>query len=176
MAARAQLEGLSINAADVIRLALDRLQEQLSEQELRDALVGHVLKEAKDYPGAPSAGSPESRTSPHQVGCWDGPQAALALGASFSHHARVEGSGRTVPGMPDPSRKRPQPTRHPSQPMACSLIEAGGLRWLCRLPLVLSRHATVSTIPRGSRAGQTAGPGNRRGHTMTEAAVSSSAT
>ena len=58
VAAKAQLNGLSINAADVIRLALDRLQEQLSEQELRDALVTHVLKEAKDYPGRAKRGLP----------------------------------------------------------------------------------------------------------------------
>jgi hypothetical protein len=57
-AAKAQLEGLSINAADVIRLALDRLQDQLSEQKLRDALVAHVLKEAKDYPGRAKRGLP----------------------------------------------------------------------------------------------------------------------
>jgi uncharacterized protein (DUF2267 family) len=59
VAAKAQLEGLSINAADVIRLALDRLQEQLSEQELRDALVTHVLKEAKNYPGRAKRGLPK---------------------------------------------------------------------------------------------------------------------
>ena len=59
VAAKAQLKGLSINAADVIRLALDRLQEQLPEQELRDALVTHVLKEAKDYPGRAKRGLPK---------------------------------------------------------------------------------------------------------------------
>ena len=58
VAAKAQLKGLSINAADVIRLALDRLQEQLPEQELRDALVTHVLKEAKEYPGRAKRGLP----------------------------------------------------------------------------------------------------------------------
>jgi single-strand DNA-binding protein len=48
----------------------------------------------------------------------------------------------------------------------------GRFRWLCRLPLVVSWHATVSTVPRVPRAGQTARPGNRKGQTMTEAAVS----
>ena len=64
VAAKAQLEGLSINAADVIRLALDRLQDQLSEQKLRDALVTHVLKEAKHYPGRAKRGLPKEQ--PHR--------------------------------------------------------------------------------------------------------------
>jgi hypothetical protein len=34
------------------------LQDQLPEQELRDALVAHVLKEAKDYPGRAKRGLP----------------------------------------------------------------------------------------------------------------------
>ena len=61
VAAKAQLAGLSINAADVIRLALDRLQDQLSEQELRDALVTHVLKEVKHYPGRAKRGLPKEQ-------------------------------------------------------------------------------------------------------------------
>jgi hypothetical protein len=32
-------------------------------------------------------------------------RAALVVGASFSHHVRVEGSGRTVLACPTPSRK-----------------------------------------------------------------------
>jgi uncharacterized protein (DUF2267 family) len=61
VAAKAQLKGLSINAADVIRLALDRLQDQLSEQELRAALVAHVLKEVKHYPGRAKRGLPKEQ-------------------------------------------------------------------------------------------------------------------
>jgi single-strand DNA-binding protein len=55
--------------------------------------------------------------------------------------------------------------------MAGNLVH-GRLRWLHRLPLAASRHATVSTVPPGPRAGQTARPGNRKGRTMTEASVS----
>ena len=61
VAAKAQLEGLSINAADVIRLAIDRLQDQLSEQELRAALVAHVLEEARHYPGRAKRGLPREQ-------------------------------------------------------------------------------------------------------------------
>jgi hypothetical protein len=53
--------------------------------------------------------------------------------------------------------------------MLGSLVD-GRLRWLHRLPLVLSRHATVSTVPRVQ--GQTARPGIQEGCAMTEAAVS----
>ncbi len=61
VAAKAQLKGLSINAADVIRLALDRLQDQLSEQELHAALVAHVLEEARHYPGRAKRGLPREQ-------------------------------------------------------------------------------------------------------------------
>jgi single-strand DNA-binding protein len=37
------------------------------------------------------------------------------------------------------------------------LIETGRLRWLCRLPLVLSRHATASTVPRVQGQGRPPG-------------------
>jgi single-strand DNA-binding protein len=46
------------------------------------------------------------------------------------------------------------------------------LRWHHRLPPVVSRHATASTGPQFHEDGQTARPGNRKGQTMTEAAVS----
>jgi hypothetical protein len=75
---------------------------------------------------------------------------------------RVEGSGRTVLACPTPSRKRPtnQPgTRADHWP--ASLIH-GRLRWLHRLPLAAWRHATVSTVPPGPRAGQTARPDSPR--------------
>jgi len=61
VAAKAQLEGLSINAADVIRLALDRLQQQLSERELQAELVTHILKEARHYPGRAKRGLPKEQ-------------------------------------------------------------------------------------------------------------------
>jgi single-strand DNA-binding protein len=55
--------------------------------------------------------------------------------------------------------------------MAGDLLH-GRLRWLHRLPLVVSWHATASTGPRFHEDGQTARPGIRKGHPMTEAAVS----
>jgi hypothetical protein len=35
----------------MIRLAVTRLQDQLSEKELRKTLIAHVLSEAEQYPG-----------------------------------------------------------------------------------------------------------------------------
>jgi uncharacterized protein (DUF2267 family) len=60
VAAQAQLEGVSITSADVIRLALTRLKEQLPEEDLRAELVAHVLKEVKHYPGRANRGLPKS--------------------------------------------------------------------------------------------------------------------
>ena len=66
VAAKAQFEGISITAADVIRLALSRLQEQLPEGDLRAALISHVLKEVEQYPGRANRGLPRSTPSPHR--------------------------------------------------------------------------------------------------------------
>ena len=59
IAAQAQLEGVSITAADVIRLALTRLQKQLGEGDLRAELIEHVLKEVEHYPGRANRGLPK---------------------------------------------------------------------------------------------------------------------
>jgi hypothetical protein len=59
VAAQAQLEGVSITSADVIRLALTRLQEQLPEGDLRAELITHVLEEAEQYPGRANRGLPK---------------------------------------------------------------------------------------------------------------------
>src|SRR5512132_2051915 len=75
---------------------------------------------------------------------------------------RVEGSGRTVLACPTPSRKRRQPTQHLSRPRPAVLIH-GRLRWLHRLPPVLSRHATVSTVPRFQGQGRPPGQATERG-------------
>src|ERR671920_1405892 len=73
---------------------------------------------------------------------WDELQAALAAGASFSHHAQGGGIWPDGAGMPDPQPQAPhQPTRHLSRPSAGEVIH-GRLRWLHRLPLGLSWHAT----------------------------------
>jgi single-strand DNA-binding protein len=48
----------------------------------------------------------------------------------------------------------------------------GRLRWLCRLPLAVWWHATVSTVPRFHGQGQTARPGNRKGQHHDEPSVS----
>ena len=44
--------------ADVIRLALTRLKEQLPEGDLRAELVAHVLKEVEHCPGRANRGLP----------------------------------------------------------------------------------------------------------------------
>jgi single-strand DNA-binding protein len=74
--------------------------------------------------------------------------------------------------MPDPQPQAPhQPTRHLSRPQPASLIE-GRLRWLCRVPLAVSWHATVSTVPRVQGQGRPPGQAPGRGRTKTEASVS----
>jgi hypothetical protein len=55
--------------------------------------------------------------------------------------------------------------------MVGSLIH-GRVRWLCRVPLAVSRHATVSTVPRVQGQGRPPGQATERGSTMTEAALS----
>jgi hypothetical protein len=68
VAAQAQLEGVSITSADVIRLALTRLKAQLPEGDLRAELVAHVLKEVEHYPGRANRGLPRSPLAPaHQA-------------------------------------------------------------------------------------------------------------
>src|SRR5215207_2075288 len=52
-------------------------------------------------------------------------RAALVVGASFSHHARVEGSGRTVPGMPDPQPQAPPTNPAPEPTTVGNLIQNG---------------------------------------------------
>jgi Arc/MetJ-type ribon-helix-helix transcriptional regulator len=44
-AAKAQLDGLTVSASDLIRLAVSRLQEQVSERQLHQDLVAHALAE-----------------------------------------------------------------------------------------------------------------------------------
>jgi single-strand DNA-binding protein len=74
--------------------------------------------------------------------------------------------------MPDPSRKRRQPTRLLSRALLGKPIQTGRLRWLYRLPLMASRHATVSTVPRFQGQGRPPGQAIQEGRVMTEAAVS----
>ena len=63
--------------------------------------------------------------------------------------------------MPDPRRKHStnHPTPEPS-PLANSIH--GRLRWLYRLPLVLSRHATASTVPPFQGQGRSPGQATER--------------
>ena len=58
LAAQARLD-LPLSASDVIRLAVTRLRDQLSEEELRKALIAHVRSEAERYPGRARRGLPE---------------------------------------------------------------------------------------------------------------------
>ena len=48
----------------------------------------------------------------------------------------------------------------------------GRLRWLHRLPLAVSRHATVSTVPRFQGQGRPPGQAIQEGSSMTDASVS----
>jgi hypothetical protein len=75
--------------------------------------------------------------------------------------------------MPNHQLQAPPTNPAPEPSPLGSLIHSGRLRWLHRLPPVVSWHATASTGPWFHEDGQTARPGNRKGaHTMTEAAVS----
>jgi Single-strand binding protein family len=75
--------------------------------------------------------------------------------------------------MPDPQPQAPhQPSRHPSRACSAALIQSGRLRWLHRLPLVLSRHASVSTVPWFQGQGRPPGQTVQEGSSMTEATVS----
>jgi Arc/MetJ-type ribon-helix-helix transcriptional regulator len=47
-----------VSASDLIRLALSRLQEQVTEKQLHKELAEHVLAEAKLYPGRAKRGLP----------------------------------------------------------------------------------------------------------------------
>jgi hypothetical protein len=47
--------------------------------------------------------------------------------------------------------------------MAGNLIQSGRLRWLCRLFLVVCRHATVPTVPRVHGQGRPPGQATERG-------------
>jgi hypothetical protein len=73
--------------------------------------------------------------------------------------------------MPDPSRKRRQPTRLLSRPMV-GVVD----RWPTSLAPSLAPGGLAACLgvhrPPVPRAGQTARPGNRKGRTMTEANVS----
>ena len=93
------------------------------------------------------------------------------VGVSFSRRAPGGGIWPDGAGMPDPSRKRRQPTRLLSRPSVGGLMH-GRLRWLCRLPLGVCRHAKVSTVPRVQGQGRPPGQATEWGKTMTEASMS----
>jgi hypothetical protein len=59
--------------------------------------------------------------------------------------------------MPNP-QPQVSPTNPPPEPSrARQLIQSGRLRWLCRLPLAVSRHATASTVSRFQGQGRPPG-------------------
>ena len=97
-----------------------------------------------------------------RAGAWDSPKAVLVVGASFSHHAQGGGIWPNGPGMPDPqpqdSTNQPG-TRAGHRPAPSSI---GRFRWLHRLPLAALGMPRRPPSP-GSKDGQTARPGNRRG-------------
>ena len=94
------------------------------------------------------------------------------VGASFSHHAQAGGSWPDGAGMPDPQPQAPPTNSAPEPAHGRRLIQSGRLRWLHRLPLVVSRHATASTVPRVQGQGGPPGQTIQEGSTMTELSVS----
>jgi len=57
--AQATLDGLTLSHADVVRLALTRLRNQLVDNDLRVALIEHVQAEALENPGRVKRGMPQ---------------------------------------------------------------------------------------------------------------------
>jgi single-strand DNA-binding protein len=72
--------------------------------------------------------------------------------------------------MPDPQPQAPPTNPAPEPGHRPAVLIHGRLRWLYRLPLVVSRHATVSTVPRFQGQGRPPGQAFRRAEA--EAAVS----
>src|SRR5215217_6096619 len=86
---------------------------------------------------------------------------------------RVEGSGRTVPGMPDPQPQAPhQPTRHLSRPHGRRPDPVGPTSLAPSLAPGGLAHASVSTVPRVQGQGRPPGQAIQEGSVMAEAAVS----
>ncbi len=59
IAAQAQLNDVPISASDVVRLAVTRLRDQLTDDKLRKALIAHVQAEVEEYPGRARRGLPK---------------------------------------------------------------------------------------------------------------------
>src|SRR5215218_8630459 len=103
---------------------------------------------------------------------WNGLRAVRAVGASFSHRAQGGGIWPDGAGMPDPQPQAP-PTKPAPEPSPLgSLIQS----WAdfvgstaCPWGSLGMPRRPPSPVP---RAGQTARPGNRKGHAMTEPSVS----
>lgn len=51
-------EDLNLSASDVMRLALDRLREELSWEDMRPALIQRAHADAQQYPGRAKRGLP----------------------------------------------------------------------------------------------------------------------
>jgi uncharacterized protein (DUF2267 family) len=59
VAAQAQLNDLPLSASDVVRLAITRLRDQLTDEELRAELIAHIRAEVEQYPGRAQRGLPK---------------------------------------------------------------------------------------------------------------------
>jgi hypothetical protein len=95
------------------------------------------------------------------------------VGASFSHHAQGGGIWPDGAGMPDPQPASAPPTNPAPEPSPLgSLIQNGPTSLAPPLALVLSWHATVSTVPRVQGQGRPPGQAIQEGRSMTDAAVS----
>jgi Alpha/beta hydrolase family len=129
-----------------------------------EAVTRLILTPSRRHPRISSYGSRQGGVRLTAAGLERAGRAALVVGASFSHHA--QGGGIWPDGSwharPQPYAPH-QPSRLLSRPRPATFMH-GRLRWLCRLRLVFSRYATVSTVP-VSREGQSAWPGISGGMT-----------
>ena len=117
----------------------------------------HDIREVRQDRTAPAHGCPACTRSDRDTRNYQRPPTHLSLGrAARSSRGRSlvlpprpgwrDLAGRCWHARPQPQALR-QPTRLQSRPRPATFLH-GRLRWLHRLPLVVSRHATVSTVPR----------------------------
>jgi hypothetical protein len=104
---------VAVGALDpLVRLTLfDPELVELASRPLGSTATPSCIENSMAPPDADSLVRMGNRTP-----AWDELQAALVVEPRSPTAPRVEGAGRTVLACPTPSRKRRQPTRHPSRP------------------------------------------------------------
>ncbi len=161
---------------------LELLDESGPDELLRQVRAAEAIDpEGRQWPRTNAATTPPPCTSPWmrqptripEQAAWDGRRAALA-GGSLVLRPRPgwrDLAGRCWHARP-PAASTPPTNPAPEPTHGRRVLMHGRLRWLHRLPLVASRHATVSTVPRFQGQGRPPGQATGRGSTMTEASVS----